>query len=56
MQLSAYPILLTVYKVLVTIVIISASAELAMSKVKLIKTRLHSVISDDYFLALMPIV
>jgi hypothetical protein len=43
----------TVYKVLVTIAVTSASAERAMSKVKLIKTRLRSVMSDDYFSALM---
>ena len=52
-QLSGFPTLLTVYKVLVTIAVTSASAERAMSKVKLIKNRLRSTMTDDFFSSLM---
>lgn len=52
-MLSSFPTLLTVYKILVTIAVTSASAERAMSKVKLVKTRLRSTMSDDYFSGMM---
>lgn len=52
-QLSSYPTLLTVYKQLVTVAVTSASAERAMSKVKLVKTRLRSTMADEYFSSLM---
>jgi len=42
-----------VYKILVTIATTSASAERAMSKVKLVKTRLRSRMADEYFSSLM---
>jgi hypothetical protein len=35
--------------------VISASAKKVMSEIKLIKTRLRSVMSDDYLWALMPL-
>ena len=54
-QLSSFPTLFAVYKVLVTIAITSASAERAMSKVKLVKTRLRSRMTDEYFSSLMVI-
>ena len=52
-QLSGFPTLLTLYKVLVTIAVTSASAERAMSKVKLVKNRLRSTMTDDYFSSLL---
>jgi len=51
--LSSFPTLLMVYKILVTVAVTSASAERAMSKVKLVKTRLRSTMSDDYFSSLL---
>ena len=51
--ISSFSTLMMVYKTLVTIAITSASAERAMSKVKLIKTRLRSNMSDEYFCSLM---
>jgi hAT family C-terminal dimerisation region len=54
-QLSSFPTLFAVYKVLVTIAITSASAERAMNKVKLVKTRLRSRMTDEYFSSLMVI-
>ena len=51
--LSSFPTLLIVYKILLTVAVTSASAERAMNKVKLIKTRLRSTMSDEYFLGLM---
>jgi hypothetical protein len=50
--LSSFPTLLTVYKILVTIAVTSTSVERAMSKVKLVKTRLWSTMTDEYFLRL----
>jgi hypothetical protein len=52
-QLSGFPNLLTIYKVLVTLAVSTATAERTMSKVKLIKTRLRSAMSDDFFSSLM---
>ena len=46
-QLSSFPTLFAVYQVLVTIAITSASAERAMSKVKLVKTRLRPAVQND---------
>jgi hypothetical protein len=43
----------SVYEVLVTTSVTSASAARAMNKTKLIETRLRSVMSDDLYLALM---
>jgi len=54
-QLSSFLTLFAVYKVLVTKAITSASAERAMSKVKLIKTSLRSTMTDEYFSSLMVI-
>jgi len=54
-QLASFPTLVAVYKVLVTIAITSASADRAMNKVKLVKTRLRSSMTDEYFSSLMVI-
>ena len=51
--LSSFHTLLIVYKILLTVAVTSASAERAMSKVKLIKTRLRFTMSDEYFSGLM---
>jgi len=40
----------------VTIAVTSASAERAMSKVKLVKSRLRSTMTDDYFSSLLLII
>ena len=48
-QLSSYPTLLTVYKILVTVAVTSVSAERATSKIKLVKMRLRSTMAHDYF-------
>jgi len=40
-------------QVLVTIAVTSASAERTMSKVKLVKNRLRSTMTDDYFSSLL---
>jgi hypothetical protein len=52
-QLSGFPNLLTVYKILVTLAVSTATAERTMSKVKLIKTRLRSTMADEFFSSLM---
>ena len=47
--LSSFPALATLYKLLLTVSVTSVSAERAMSKVKLVKTRLRSTMTDEYF-------
>lgn len=51
--LSSFPALATLYKLLLTVSVTSASAERAMSKVKLVKTRLRSTMTDEYFSSLL---
>jgi len=41
------------FQVLVAIAVTSASAERAMSKVKLVKSRLRSTMTDDHFSSLL---
>ena len=53
MELSGYPSLTCLYKILVSLAITSCSAERAMSRVRIIKNRLRSTMLDDWFSALM---
>lgn len=45
--MSAYPNLLVLYKILLSLPISNCSAERSMSRLKLIKTRLRSTMSDE---------
>jgi hypothetical protein len=51
-QLSAYPMLTTMYKILSSIAVTSCSAERTLSRVRIIKNRLRSTMQDDWFSAL----
>ena len=53
MELSGFPVLTWLYKILVTLAVTSCSAERAMSRVKIIKSRLRSTMLDDWFSSLM---
>jgi hypothetical protein len=46
-QLSAFPMLTCLYKVLATLPVSSCTAERAMSRLKIIKNRLRSTMSDE---------
>jgi hypothetical protein len=52
-QLSAFPTLTCIYKVLATLPVTSCSAERAMSRLKIIKNRLRSTTSDERLDSLM---
>jgi len=52
-QLSAFPTLTCLYKVLLTLPVTSCSAERAMSRLKIIKNRLRSAMADDRLNSLM---
>jgi len=51
--MSAYPNLLVLYKILSSLPISNCSAERSMSRLKLIKTRLRSTMSDEFLNSLM---
>lgn len=51
-ELSSYPNLLCLLKILVVIAVTSCSAERVMSRVKIIKNRLRSTMLDDWFSSL----
>ena len=51
-QLSAYPTLTTLYKILSSLAVTSCSAERTLSRVRIIKNRLRSTMQDDWFSAL----
>lgn len=51
-QLSAHPMLTTMYKILPSIAVTSCSAERTLSRVRIIKNRLRSTMQDDWFSAL----
>ena len=51
--MSAYPNLLVLYKILLSLPISNCSAERSMSRLKLIKTRLRSTMSDEMLHDLM---
>jgi len=51
-ELSSFPNLLCLMKILVTVAVTSCSAERVMSRVKIIKNRLRSTMDDDWFSAL----
>ena len=53
MELSGFPVLTWLYKIIVTLAVTSCSAERAMSRVKIIKSRLRSTMLDDWFSSLM---
>ena len=50
---SAYPELFLLYKILVTLPIGSTNCDLAFSKVKIVKNRLHSSMGQDRLSSLM---
>jgi hypothetical protein len=52
-ELSGFPTLNVMYKILVSLAITSSSAERAMSRVRLIKNRLRTTMMDDWFSSLM---
>jgi hypothetical protein len=56
MELSEFPVLTWMYKILVSLAITSSSAERAMSQVCLIRNRLRTTVLDDWFSALMILV
>jgi hypothetical protein len=51
-ELSSFPNLLCLMKILVTVAVTSCSAERVMSRVKIVKNRLRSTMNDDWFSAL----
>jgi len=51
-ELSSFTSLSSLMKMLATVAVTSCSAERAMSRVKIIKNRLHSTMLDDWFSAL----
>lgn len=51
-QLSAYPTLTSMYKILASLSITSCSAERTLSRVRIIKNRLRSTMQDDWFSSL----
>jgi hypothetical protein len=51
-ELSSFPNLLCLMKILATVAVTSCSAERVMSRVKIIKNRLRSTMDDDWFSAL----
>jgi hypothetical protein len=51
-ELSSYPNLLCLLKILVAIAVTSCSAERVMSRVKIIKNRLRSTMNDEWFSSL----
>ena len=53
MDLSGFPLLTWMYKILVTLAITSSSAERSMSRVRIIKNRLRTTMLDDWFSSLM---
>ena len=52
-ELSGFPVLTWLYKLLVTLAVTSSSAERAMSRVRIMKNRLCSTMLDDWFSSLM---
>lgn len=52
-ELSGFPSLNVMYKILVSLAITSSSAERAMSRVRLIKNRLRTTMLDDWFSSMM---
>jgi hAT family C-terminal dimerisation region len=51
-ELSSFPNLLCLMKILVTVAVTSCSAERVMSRVKIVKNRLRSTMNDEWFSAL----
>lgn len=51
-ELSSYPHLAAVYKILASLAVTSTSAERALSRVRIIKNRLRTSMVDDWFSAL----
>jgi hypothetical protein len=51
-QLSAYPTLTTMYKILSAVDVSSCSAERCFSRVRIIENRLRSTMQDDWFSSL----
>jgi hypothetical protein len=52
-ELTGFPNLTYLYKILVSIAVTSCSAERAMSRVRIIKNRMRSTMLDDWFASLM---
>ena len=48
-QLSGYPTLTSLYKILVSLAVTSCSAERVMSRIRIVKNRLRSTMVDDWF-------
>ena len=53
MELSGFPTLMWLFKILETLAVTSSSAERAMSRVKIVKNHLRSIMLDDWFSSLM---
>ena len=53
MDLSGFPLLTWMYKILVTLAITSSNAERSMSRARIIKNRLRTTMLDDWFSSLM---
>jgi len=53
LQLSGFPNLTCMYKILVSLAVTSCTAERSMSRVRIIKNRLRSTMLDDWFSSLM---
>ena len=52
-RLSGFTILQYMYKILVTLPVTSCTAERAMSRVRIVKNRLRTIMLDDWFAALI---
>ena len=48
-QLSGYPALTSLYKILASLAVISCSAEHVTSRIRIVKNRLRSTMVDDWF-------
>lgn len=48
-QLSGYPTLTSLYKILASLAVTSCSAERVMSRIRIVKNRLRSTMVDDWF-------
>lgn len=51
-EISSYPHLTHVYKILATLAVTSTSAERVLSRVRIVKNRLRTSMADDWFAAL----
>jgi len=51
-EMSSYPHLIVLYKILASLAVTSSSAERVLSRVRIIKNRLRTSMADDWFSSL----